>query len=150
VHWLVSRKDSAPFNRNTCVLTINNERLLSRHTRAQHITLTITLKTRRRTRISVYWSVLSLRVKCRALSLSVLYLVRCLEGITFQIEELLKNQSQKSCVSPTTQIFTQLSNLKYELKIVHNRLDIAVTNLMYHCKYINKFVLLLRKSAVVL
>jgi len=30
--------------------------------------------------------------------------------------------------------------------MVHNCLDTAITNLMYHCKYINKFVLLLRKS----
>jgi len=52
------------------------------------------------------------------------------------------------CVSPKSQIFSQSSNLNYELKIVHNCLDMAITNLMYHCKNINKFVLLLRKSAV--
>ena len=45
--------------------------------------------------VSVCWLVLSLRVKCRALSLSILYSERCLEGITFQIEKL-KDQSQKS------------------------------------------------------
>ena len=33
----------------------------------------------------------------------------------------------------------------YQLKIVHNRLDMAVTGLIYHCKLIQKFVLLLRQ-----
>jgi len=33
--------------------------------------------------------------------------------------------------------------------MIHKCLDMAIANLMYHCKYINKFVLLLRKSAVV-
>ena len=36
----------------------------------------------------------------------------------------------------------------YELTTVHNCLDMAVASLMYHCKYIDKFVFLLRKSAV--
>jgi len=34
--------------------------------------------------------------ECRALSLSVLYSVTCLKDITFQIERLLADQSQKS------------------------------------------------------
>jgi len=38
--------------------------------------------------------------------------------------------------------------LIYELKIVHNSLEPAVTSLMYHCKYINKFVLLQQKFNV--
>jgi len=33
---------------------------------------------------------------CRTLSLSVLYSVRCQDGITFQIEWMHMNQSQKS------------------------------------------------------
>jgi len=33
--------------------------------------------------------------------------------------------------------------------IVHNCLDMAVTSMMCHCKYINKFVILLGKSDVV-
>ena len=36
----------------------------------------------------------------------------------------------------------------YQLKIVHNCLDMTVTSLMCHCKYINKFAVLLRKSAI--
>jgi len=34
-----------------------------------------------------------------------------------------------------------------DLKIVYNHVDMAVTSLTYHCKYINKFDLLLLKSA---
>jgi len=48
--------------------------------------LNITLNAHLRTRFSVYLLMLSLHVQCRALSLSVLYSVRCLEGITFQTE----------------------------------------------------------------
>jgi len=36
----------------------------------------------------------------------------------------------------------------YEHKIVHNCLEKAVINLMYHCKFINKFVLLQQKFVV--
>jgi len=53
------------------------------------------------------------------------------------------------CNSTKFPILSQPSNLNYELEIVHNCLDTANTNLMYHCKYISKFVLLLRKAAVV-
>ena len=58
---------------------------------------------------------------------------------------------------PVTEISAPVQNLRflrshviynYELKIVHNCLDMAVASLMYHCKYINKFILVLRKSAV--
>jgi len=38
--------------------------------------------------------------------------------------------------------------LNYDLKIVHNCLNIAVASLMHHCKYINKFVLLQQQFAV--
>jgi len=38
--------------------------------------------------------------------------------------------------------------LNYELKIVHNCLEQAVTSLMCQCKYINQFVLLQQKFAV--
>jgi len=38
--------------------------------------------------------------------------------------------------------------LNYELKIVHNCLEQAVISLMYHCKFINKFVLFHQKFAV--
>jgi len=47
---------------------------------------------------------------------------------------------------PVAEISASVQN--YELQIVHNCLDMAVTSLMYHCQYINKFVLLLQKSAV--
>jgi len=40
------------------------------------------------------------------------------------------------------------SQVTYELKTIHNCLDVALS-LMYHCKCINKVILLLRKSAVV-
>jgi len=36
----------------------------------------------------------------------------------------------------------------YELQIVHNCLDMAVTSMVYHCKHINKFVLLLGRKCV--
>jgi len=38
--------------------------------------------------------------------------------------------------------------LNYEPKIVHNCQNIAVTSLIYHCKYINKFILLQQTFAV--
>jgi len=57
------------------------------------------------------------------------------------------DQSQKSLISPKSRISSQPSKLKYGL-IFQNCLDMAVASLMYHCKYINEFVLLLRKSAV--
>ena len=48
-------------------------------------------------------------VLCRALSLSVLHSVRCLEGITFQIQWLNR---RNLCVSPKSQISAQPSNRK--------------------------------------
>jgi len=33
-------------------------------------------------------------------------------------------------------------------KIFRNYVDMAVTSLLYHCKYINKFILLLRRFAI--
>jgi len=38
--------------------------------------------------------------------------------------------------------------LNYELEIVHNCRERAIISLMYHCKFINKFVLLQKKFAV--
>ena len=80
----------------------------------------------------------------------VLYLVRCLESITFQIDGLLMVQSQKSLrQSKIPACFAaKKSKIVKKLKIVHNCLDMTVTSLMYHFKYINKFIVLLQKSAV--
>ena len=72
------------------------------------------------------------------LSLSVLYSLTCLSDC------LCRNL----CVSPKSQISRSQVIYNYELEIVHNCLDMAVTSLLYHCKYITKFILLLRKSAV--
>jgi len=36
----------------------------------------------------------------------------------------------------------------YDIKIVHNQLDMAVTSLMYHFKCFNKLFLFLQKSTV--
>jgi len=53
---------------------------------------------------------------------------------------------------PVTEISASVQNLRflhsqviynYELKIVHNCLNMAVTSMMHHCKYMNKFVLVL-------
>jgi len=61
------------------------EMIIASHTNVAY-QVEISLKERRRIRVSVHWLVLSLRVKCRAIPLGVLYSLRCLEGITFQIE----------------------------------------------------------------
>jgi len=57
------------------------------------------------------------------------------------------DQSQKSLCQSKIPGFSQSSNLSYELEIIHNCLDMAVS-LLYHCEYITKFILLMRKSAV--
>jgi len=73
---------------------------------------------------------------CRASTLSVFYLGRCLEGISFT-----------SAYGPVAEISASVQNPRflrsqviknYEFKIVHNCLDMVVTGLMYHCKCINK------------
>jgi len=58
------------------------------------------------------------------------------------------DQSQKIYVSPKSQISRSQVTQNYELEIVHSCLDMAVATLLYHCKYITKLILLLRKSPV--
>ena len=91
---------------------------------------------------------------CRALSLSVLYSVdlqynvwRAL-ALPSKQKNCLWTSRRKLCAFSKNPIFLRsqvISN--YEFKIVHNCLEQAVTLLMYHSKYINKFVFLPRKSA---
>ena len=86
---------------------------------------------------------------CRALSLSALYSVR-------DVWRALPS-SRVTAYGTVVEISASVQNPRflcnqviqnYELKIVHNCLDMTVTSLMYDCKYINKFVLLPRRSAV--
>jgi len=65
--------------------------------------------------------------------------------------------NRRTACGPVPQISASVHNPRffrsqvisnYEFKIVHNCLDMAATSLMYHCKYIKNFVLLLRKFAV--
>jgi len=61
----------------------------------------------------------------------------------------LCTSNKNLCISPNPSFScSQVPVIKnYELKIVHNCLDLAETSLMYN-KYINEFTLILQKSGV--
>ena len=65
-----------------------------------------------------------------------------MKGITFRVTAYKPVAEISASVQKPRFVSSQVIQ-NYELKIVYNCLDMAVTSLMYHCKYINKFLLLL-------
>jgi len=71
--------------------------------------------------------------------------------LQIEIEKLPKDQSQKSLhQSKIPDFFAAKSSkiMKYNCLDMYSKQTLVITDLMYHCRYTNNFVLLLRKSAV--
>jgi len=90
--------------------------------------------------IDQYWACV-----CRGvLSLSVLYSVIC-------HSHCLWISRRDLCVSPKSQTLCNqvIWNYQFNFKIVHNNLCMAITSLIRHCKYIDKFVWLWKSLLLV-
>ena len=131
-----------------CVLKLRTplivETIITSHGYIAYMSLNTKLKARRRTTVSTQCWV----CVCRALSLEYYTFMPWNGG------HYLPNKG--TVYGPVAEISASVQHPRflrshvienYDLN-VHNCLHVVVINLMYHCKWINKFVVLLRKSAI--
>jgi len=119
-HQRAYRRTTATTARNIRLIV---ETIITSHTCIAFFVSNITLKARTHTS---YRSVLS--VHMYSITIQTVTAFGPVTEISASIQDLISSQP---------------SNL-----VMNYCLDMAVASLMYHCKYINKFVLVLRKSAV--
>ena len=78
---------------------------------------------------------------------SLLISVECACVEHYPLSVLLMDQAQEISASDHNPRFLRSQAIyNYKLKIVHCCLNMECTSLMYYCKYINKFVLVLPKE----